>query len=217
MENNTLSNTCLIPFYSTMQFTSKLSVSNKNNFLTACLKIIGFRRNLSLSHVDITKNLPKMVDVSSKNSTLREAHSRCFITFPANVFDDLSKLNCNFQSKKGPIISTSIVAGIMAVKRTSDLIPFCHPIPITSCDIQIDKSNTKTNTLEINCYVKTSSQTGVEMEALTGASTAALTVYDMCKALSQNMVISDLRLVSKTGGKSDYCIDDSISTHSPPL
>jgi cyclic pyranopterin phosphate synthase len=110
--------------------------------------------------------------------------------------------------KKGPIISTAIVAGVMAAKKTSELIPFCHPIPIEKCDITIelkkpehDKNVNHRYFFEINCIVKTTGKTGVEMEALTGANCAALCIYDMLKAVSHEMVIADVRLLSKSGGK----------------
>ena len=119
------------------------------------------------------------------------------------------------QAKKGPVFATAIVAGVMAVKKTSDLIPFCHPIPIDKCDINIDlqpvhhSTSTATSSdikfvVNIDCIVKTSGKTGVEMEALTGVSSAALCVYDMLKAVSHDISIGDIHLVSKSGGKSDY-------------
>ena len=106
------------------------------------------------------------------------------------------------QTKKGPVIDTAIVAGVMAAKRTHELIPFCHPIPLEDCAITIDWNAERE--LVIQCSVRATHKTGVEMEALTGASAAALTVYDMCKSLSHGIRIRELSLVSKTGGKADY-------------
>jgi cyclic pyranopterin phosphate synthase len=105
--------------------------------------------------------------------------------------------------KKGPIISTAIVAGVMAAKKTSELIPFCHPIPIEKCDITIELKKRENHRyfFEINCIVKTTGKTGVEMEALTGVNCAALCIYDMLKAVSHEMLIADVRLLSKSGGK----------------
>lgn len=106
--------------------------------------------------------------------------------------------------KKGPVFATSIVAGVQGVKRTSEWIPFCHPLSIDACDINIALN--ELNHIQIDCSVKTFGKTGVEMEALVGASNAALCVYDMLKALSHDIVIKDIRLIKKTGGKSDYKI-----------
>ena len=107
--------------------------------------------------------------------------------------------NGDIQTKKGPVFQTAIIAGTMAAKKTSELIPFCHPLAIERCDFSIDFSGP--DELTVRCEVAVSHKTGVEMEALTGASVAALTIYDMCKALSHEIVIADLRLVEKTGGK----------------
>merc|ERR1711924_438844 len=100
---------------------------------------------------------------------------------------------------KGPVFSTAIVAGVLGVKRTSELIPFCHPLPIEKCDINIELA--KDNQIVVDCHVLVHHKTGVEMEALTGASMAALCVYDMLKALSHEIVIAETRLISKSGGE----------------
>ena len=110
--------------------------------------------------------------------------------------------NDELHTKKGPVFQTAILAGVMGAKRTSDLIPLCHPLGLEDCQIQI-KTISATR-LEIRCTAKLHGKTGVEMEALTGASIAALTIYDMCKAFSHDIVISDISLVSKTGGKRDF-------------
>jgi cyclic pyranopterin phosphate synthase len=104
-------------------------------------------------------------------------------------------------SKKGPVFATAIIAGVMAAKKTHELIPFCHPLGLEKCDVTIDVD---ASDLTILCRCKVHHKTGVEMEALTGASVAALTIYDMCKALSHDIVIGETRLIAKTGGKQDF-------------
>ncbi len=140
-----------------------------------------------------------MVDVTAKHESLRIATAVARIRFPAAVFEKLKA--SGFESPKGPVLSTAIVAGTMAAKRTHELIPFCHPLGLERCEITIDASG---GGLEIRCTTAVHHRTGVEMEALTGATIAALTVYDMCKALSHDIVIEQTRLLSKSGGKSDY-------------
>ena len=105
------------------------------------------------------------------------------------------------ESKKGPVLTTAIIAGTQAVKKTHELIPFCHPLSINGCDISIVFN--KDSDLVITCIVNIDGKTGVEMEALTGVSVASLTIYDMCKSISHGIVISDIRLLEKSGGKSD--------------
>jgi cyclic pyranopterin phosphate synthase len=151
------------------------------------------------SHVD-ENNQPTMVDVADKSATRRTAHARARVRLPAAVravIDD-----GEIRGPKGPVFQTAIVAGTQAAKRTHELIPFCHPLGIEGCRIDIALDDT--GEVVIDCRVKVTHKTGVEMEALTGASVAALTVYDMCKALSHDIVIADIALVEKTGGKSDY-------------
>ena len=104
-------------------------------------------------------------------------------------------------TKKGPVFATAIIAGVMAAKKTHELIPFCHPLGLENCKITIDVQGQQA---VIDCRCKVHHKTGVEMEALTGASVAALTVYDMCKAMSHDIVISQTRLMAKTGGKQDF-------------
>ncbi len=140
-----------------------------------------------------------MVDVSGKPVTAREAVAECRVRFPATVAEDLRA--SGLRSRKGGIVDTAIVAGTMAVKRTHELIPFCHPLPIDGVRIAIEWHGERE--LRIECAVNTTHRTGVEMEALTGATVAALTVYDMAKALSHAIVIGPARLVSKRGGKRD--------------
>lgn len=140
-----------------------------------------------------------MVDVSAKATTARVASAECRVRFPADV---AAQLHANgLKSAKGGIVDTAIIAGTMAVKRTHELIPFCHPLPIDGIGIGIDWHTERE--LRIECTVKTTHRTGVEMEALTGATVAALTVYDMCKALSHAIVLGPAKLVGKRGGKRD--------------
>ena len=149
-----------------------------------------------LSHVD-PAGRPRMVDVGAKMPTQREATAEARVRFPAAVAKTLRAQG--LRSAKGPIVDTAIIAGTMAVKRTHELIPFCHPLAIERCAFEIDFDGA--SELSIRCTVAVTHKTGVEMEALTGASVAALTVYDMCKALSHEIVIGDVRLVEKSGGK----------------
>ena len=149
-----------------------------------------------LTHVG-ADNLPRMVDVGAKKVTARSAAAEATVCFPAAVARALR--DGGMRAKKGPVIDTAIIAGTLAVKRTHELIPFCHPLAIERCDITAEFVND--TDLQIRCTVAVSHKTGVEMEALTGASIGALTVYDMCKALSHEIVVADLRLVEKSGGK----------------
>ena len=120
---------------------------------------------------------------------------------PEDVYEKLQA--GSFVTKKGSVLQTAILAGIMAAKKTSELIPLCHPLALNKCNVDI-KMNDEDNSLTIICTVKVDGKTGVEMEALTGASVAALTIYDMCKAHSHDIVISQTRLMHKQGGKSDF-------------
>jgi cyclic pyranopterin phosphate synthase len=151
-----------------------------------------------LSHID-ERNRPTMVDVSDKTATQRTAHARTVMHLPAEVVAELD--GDEISTKKGPVFATAIIAGVMAAKRTHELIPFCHPLGLENCKIIIDVSGSDA---VIDCHCKVHHKTGVEMEALTGASVAALTVYDMCKALSHDIVIGETRLIAKTGGKKDF-------------
>ena len=154
---------------------------------------------MAISHVD-ENNKPTMVDVSDKTATARQAVAESRVAFPPAVFAALQSQG--LKAKKGPIIDTAIIAGVMAAKRTHELIPFCHPLPLDSINIQIIE-DTSAATLVITATCKVVHKTGVEMEAMTAASVAALTLYDMCKALSHDIVIRETRLVQKSGGKSD--------------
>jgi len=150
------------------------------------------------SHVDSQGN-PTMVDVGGKKITARRAVAKSLVVLNEEILEHLT--SDEIHTKKGPVFQTAITAGIMAVKRTSDLIPLCHPLPLENCKITIEVLELQA---EITCTVSVNGKTGVEMEALTGASVAALTIYDMCKAFSHDIVIKDTRLYEKTGGKNDF-------------
>ncbi len=152
----------------------------------------------NFSHLD-HNNQPIMIDVSDKDITIREATAECTVILPDVVKAALD--DGEIWSAKGPVVQTAIIAGVMAAKKTSELIPFCHPITLESCKINI--YSTEENNLTVRCICRLHAKTGVEMEALTGASIAGLTVYDMCKALSHDIQITNTRLIQKTGGKSD--------------
>ncbi len=156
------------------------------------------RRN-ALTHLD-EQGRPAMVDVSAKAVTARQALAQCRVRFPADVAAQLR--GSGLRSAKGAIVDTAVIAGTMAVKRTHELIPFCHPLPIDGVRVDIDWHGERE--LRIDCLVRTTHRTGVEMEALTGATVAALTVYDMCKALSHAIVLGPAKLVGKRGGKHDF-------------
>lgn len=152
-----------------------------------------------LTHLS-KNNQPTMVNVSQKTPSLRTATARSFIT----ISDDLSEhlTDGELNSPKGPVFQTAIIAGTMGAKKTGDLIPFCHPIGIESCDITVEFiAKTK---IQVICTCSVFDKTGIEMEALTGASLAALTIYDMCKAFGSEMSIDDTRLINKSGGKKNY-------------
>lgn len=151
-----------------------------------------------LTHID-DRNRPTMVDVGDKAVTRREATARSIVVLPPEVLAALD--GDEIASKKGPVFATAIIAGVMAAKKTHELIPFCHPLGLDKCtiDIRVDGDEAV-----IDCTCRVEHKTGVEMEALTGASVAALTIYDMVKGLSHDVVIRDTQLMTKTGGKRDY-------------
>lgn len=150
-----------------------------------------------LSHVN-DDGKPTMVDVSDKKVTQRRAQAQALIKFPKDVAKFFR--NAGFKSAKGSVFDVAIVAATMAVKRTADVIPFCHPLPIENCRLSIEMNDE--DIVVVLCEVMVCAKTGVEMEALHGASVAALTVYDMCKALSHQIEIQSIKLLSKSGGKS---------------
>ena len=155
---------------------------------------------MTFSHLDADQR-PTMVDVSGKAVTERNATAEARVQFPAAVAAALR--DNGLRSPKGPVFDTAIVAGVLGAKRTHELIPFCPPLGLESCRIVIDLEG---DTAVIRCTVSVHHKTGVEMEALTGASIAALTVYDMCKALSHGIIIGGVRLLAKDGGKSTYAV-----------
>lgn len=146
------------------------------------------------------KEQPAMVDVGEKKVSLRTATARSIVSMPAEVIAHFT--GGDIQSKKGPVFQTAIIAGIMAAKKTGELIPLCHPLGLDNCKVDIHIN--EQNEVVIDCTASITAKTGVEMEALTGASIAALTVYDMCKALSHDIVIKETKLIQKTGGKRDF-------------
>lgn len=154
---------------------------------------------MDFTHID-KEQRPTMVDVSEKSVTERVAIAESCVYLGTEIMTAFAE--AGWSSKKGPILDTAIIAGTMAAKKTSELIPFCHPLNLKSVKIHIEPTDEAR--LRITARVKVLDQTGVEMEALTAASVAALTIYDMCKAVSKDIVIESTRLVEKTGGKSDY-------------
>jgi cyclic pyranopterin monophosphate synthase len=157
-------------------------------------------RNAALTHLD-ARARPTMVDVGAKPITHRVAEAEARVRLPPAVARALRR--SGHRTKKGPVFDTAIVAGVMAAKRTSELIPFCHPLALEQCriDIGFAPGAAGAAVIVVHCRVEVRHKTGVEMEALTGASVAALTIYDMCKALSHDIRIASVRLLSKSGGK----------------
>lgn len=155
-------------------------------------------KDKKLTHIDESGN-PQMVDVSLKQVTLRIARAQATVQVSKDILALIKK--GEITTKKGPVFQTAIIAGVMGAKKTSELIPLCHPIGMDDCQINIA---VKANKIVITTKASVTSKTGVEMEALTAASVAALTIYDMCKALSHNIVIEDIKLLEKTGGKKDF-------------
>src|ERR1700680_3954866 len=165
---------------------------------------------MTFSHLD-SEQRPAMVDVSDKSPTKRTAMAEARVRFPPSGAG--GRRASGLRSPKGPVFDTAIVAGVMGAKRTHELIPFCHPLGLESCRINIDMEG---DTAVIHCTVSVHHKTGVEMEALTGASISALTVYDMCKALSHDIVIGDVRLLAKDGGRSSYALKATPGPCPPP-
>ena len=159
----------------------------------------------TLTHVDAAGR-PKMVDVGDKAITRRTAVAESRVRFPAAVARTLEA--ANYATAKGPVFHTAIVAGVMGAKRTHELIPFCHPLGLERCDVAIEMQGQEA---VVRCTVSVRHRTGVEMEALTGASVAALAIYDMCKALSHEIVIAETRLVAKHGGKRDFDAEGGVA------
>lgn len=153
----------------------------------------------NFTHIN-EKGQPAMVDVSAKQASHRVAVARSIVSMPPEVIAHFT--DGDIKSKKGSVFQTAIIAGIMGAKRTGELIPLCHPLGLDNCKVDIHIN--EQNEVVIDCTASITAKTGIELEALVGASVAALTVYDMCKALSHDIVIKETKLMEKTGGKSDF-------------
>ena len=151
------------------------------------------------SHIDKTGK-PAMVDVGEKKISQRTATARSIVVLPKEALNKI--MIGDIRTKKGAVFQTAIIAGIMAAKKTGDLIPLCHPLGLDNCNINIQLD--EHNEVVIDCTASIEAKTGIEMEALVGASIAALTVYDMCKAFSHDIIIKETKLMKKTGGKRDF-------------
>ena len=152
----------------------------------------------NFSHLN-EKNNPKMVNVSDKKITKRTAIAKATMFLGEEIISHFN--NDELITKKGPVFQTAIIAGIQGVKKTSEIIPMCHPLLINGVDININIINSEH--VEVLCEVIIEGKTGVEMEALTGVNITCLTIYDMCKSISQDIIIKEVKLLEKTGGKSD--------------
>ncbi|MDB9786574.1 cyclic pyranopterin monophosphate synthase MoaC [Bacteriovoracaceae bacterium] len=155
---------------------------------------------MEFTHVDENNN-PSMVGVGSKGITERIAHAQCEVKIPQIIVEKFD--GKEVVTKKGPVFASAIFAGTQACKKTSELIPFCHQLLLESCKFHL-KLEAERGVIVIDCVVKTHGKTGVEMEALCGVNIAALTIYDMCKALSHDIVIGEIKLMEKSGGKRDF-------------
>ena len=151
------------------------------------------------THLDANGN-PSMVDVSEKKITKRTASARAIVVLNGEILRHFE--NNDIKTKKGSVFQIAIIAGVMAAKKTGDLIPLCHPLGLENC--QIDIILNEKREVVIDCTASLTAKTGVEMEALTGATVAALTIYDMCKAFSHDIEIKSVKLMAKTGGKRDF-------------
>lgn len=152
-----------------------------------------------LTHIN-KDNRPQMVDVSDKEVTTRVAVAGGTVWIGEKIMQEL--VSGDVKTKKGPVFATAIIAATMAVKKTHEFIPFCHPLIIEKINVEITPLDSAR--LEITCQVSCTGKTGVEMEALTGVHVAALTIHDMCKAMSPEITVENIRLLKKTGGKSDF-------------
>jgi cyclic pyranopterin phosphate synthase len=156
-----------------------------------------------LSHIN-KEGEPGMVDVSHKKNSHRLAKARALIYLGKEILETLENEELN--TPKGPVFQTALIAGVMGSKQTGNLIPLCHPIGLDNCQFEISVIDSEH--VQIDCTTTVNAKTGVEMEALTGASIAALTIYDMCKAMSQDIIIKELKLMEKRGGKKDFLRDE---------
>jgi cyclic pyranopterin monophosphate synthase len=155
-------------------------------------------KNTKLTHIDSSGD-PSMVDVSGKEATRRTARAQAIVHVGKEILEQMREQD--LQTKKGPVFQTAILAGIMGAKKTADLIPLCHPLGLEDCDVKIEA---REEDILITTSATLCGKTGVEMEALTAASIAALTIYDMCKAMSHKIIIKEIRLLEKTGGKTPF-------------
>ena len=160
-------------------------------------------KNKKLTHIDASGNA-SMVNVSEKTATKRTARARAVVVVGEDIIRQIS--NNELVTKKGPVFQTAVLAGVMGAKKTSDLIPLCHPLGLEDCQINITHNETE---VIITSTTTLTAKTGVEMEALAAVTIAALTIYDMCKAMSHDIVIKDIRLLEKTGGKKDFKYSDT--------
>ena len=163
-------------------------------------KLLASNLPHKLSHLDSDGDI-HMVDVSGKIASTREAHAQGQVKFPSEIYQQIKA--ADGMTKKGSITQTAHIAGIMAAKRTHDLIPLCHPLPLDKIGLRFDYDD-NLQSIIVNASVKVTHKTGVEMEALTAVSVACLTIYDMTKAISHDITIDNIHLITKTGGKSDY-------------
>jgi cyclic pyranopterin phosphate synthase len=192
-----------------MEFTFETRLKQEQAF--PCFTRISDRSNRqqrmkndkTLSHLDSNGN-PTMVNVGEKPVTHRLARARAVVELGEEILSRLQQ--GELQTKKGAVFQTAILAGIMAAKKTGDLIPLCHPLGLEDCQISITPISK--SDIAIECTAELHGKTGVEMEALTGATLAALTIYDMCKALSHSIVIKEIKLIEKRGGKSNFKRED---------
>ncbi|WP_250631158.1 cyclic pyranopterin monophosphate synthase MoaC [Rhodoflexus caldus] len=157
-----------------------------------------------LTHLNESQE-PRMVDISQKAATIRMARAQALVSVGSDILALLE--NGDIRTPKGAVFQTAIIAGIMAAKRTDKLIPLCHSLGMDGCDIDITAH--LPDQIVINCTARVTGKTGVEMEALTGATIAALTIYDMCKAISHNIIIREIKLMEKRGGKSDFTREET--------
>jgi len=153
------------------------------------------------THLDKETGNPTMVDVGEKQVSQRYARASCRVVLGAEIMSCLNEAS-EIMTKKGPVFQTAIIAGTMGAKRTSDLIPLCHPIGMDDCKLTIEITGPEE--ILISCSTRVTGKTGIEMEAMTGVSVAALTIYDMCKGFSHDIIINEMRLEEKTGGKRDF-------------
>ena len=145
------------------------------------------------------KDVPYMVSVQEKKATNRMARARATVLLNEEILNQFE--GNEIATKKGPVFQTAIIAGILGAKKTGDLIPLCHPIGMDHCEIDIQMENGE---VLIDCVARVKAKTGIEMEALTGATIAALTIYDMCKSFGHEILIKDIKLMEKRGGKKDF-------------